>query len=310
VSSADCPDNPLPDPSCLHLSINTAALAELRSAKQRQLQEGSSQAPTGDAAAAASAAVLGSAGAAATGGLWGCAAEWAGLSCRHAGSWQLSLLYDPEELGHFSMVRRSHGCNASAAASQCSYCACPPHLRYSLLWCGWACGNHNSSWPMHAPKPCATSQSLAMFAVACCCMLILVLQAWRFLVQLRWVRRRLDAARHGACKGAASQHDLAGQDAREQAAVAAAMQAVAASKGLAHNRAAGALVICVVLQHRDCWYNTATLCTEHVFRANDRLLRSCVIRRMCVSVAGLNRFFLVLLLPGGCCCCCRRAWQR
>jgi hypothetical protein len=69
---------------------------------------------------------------------------------------------------------------------------------------------------------------------------VLLLQAWRFLVQLRWVRRRLDAARHGACKGAASRHNLAGQDAREQAAVAAAMQAVAASKGLAHNRAAGA----------------------------------------------------------------------
>jgi hypothetical protein len=68
-------------------------------------------------------------------------------------------------------------------------------------------------------------------------------QAWRFLVQLRWVRRRLDAARHGACKGAASRRDLAGQDAREQAAVGAAMQAVAASKGLAHNRAAGGFII-------------------------------------------------------------------
>jgi hypothetical protein len=66
-------------------------------------------------------------------------------------------------------------------------------------------------------------------------------------VQLRWVRRRLDAARHGACKGAASRRDLAGQDAREQAAVAAAMQAVAASKGLAHNRAAGGFVMYVLL---------------------------------------------------------------
>ncbi|KAF6260436.1 hypothetical protein COO60DRAFT_891176 [Scenedesmus sp. NREL 46B-D3] len=178
VSSADNPDDPLPDPACLHLSINSAALADLRALKQQQLQPDTSQAPTAPAAAAAaSAAVLGAAGGAATGGLWGCAAEWAGLSCRHSGSWQLSLLYSPEELARFSM-------------------------------------------------------------------------AWRFLVQLRWVRRRLDAARHGGCKGRASRHNLAGQDAREQAAVAAAMQAVAASKGLAHNRAAGVpLMFFVPLAH-------------------------------------------------------------
>jgi hypothetical protein len=66
-------------------------------------------------------------------------------------------------------------------------------------------------------------------------------------MQLRWVRRRLDAARHGACKGAASRHDLAGQDAREQTAVAAAMQAVAASKGLAHSRDAGGCILGVLL---------------------------------------------------------------
>ncbi|WIA29988.1 hypothetical protein OEZ86_000086 [Tetradesmus obliquus] len=187
VSAADCPENPLPDPACLHLSINVAALADLRTAKQKQLQEGGSQAAIGDAAAAATAAAaaVGAASAAATGGLWGCAGEWAGLSCRHSGSWQLSLLYNPEELARFST-------------------------------------------------------------------------AWRFLVQLRWVRRRLDAARHGACKGtaarhgackgaaarrgaskgAAARHDAAGQDAREEAAVAAAMRAAAASRGLAHSRAA------------------------------------------------------------------------
>jgi hypothetical protein len=106
VSCADSPDNPLPDPACLHLSINTAALTELRTMKQKQLQAGSSQAPTIDSAAAA-AAVLGTASAAATGGLWGCAAEWAGLSCRHSGSWQLSLLYDPDELAQFSLVSYS-----------------------------------------------------------------------------------------------------------------------------------------------------------------------------------------------------------
>jgi hypothetical protein len=80
-------------------------------------------------------------------------------------------------------------------------------------------------------------------------------------VQLRWVRRRLDAARHGACKGAASQHDLEGQDAREAAAVAAAMQAEAASKGLAHNRAAGAVMLCVVL------FNMGAPCMQAVIHS-------------------------------------------
>jgi hypothetical protein len=102
VSCGDSQDDPLPDASCLHLSINAAALTELRAMKQKQQQPGLSQP---GAAAAASAGVLGAGGAAATGGLWGCAAEWAGLSCCHSGSWQLSLLYSPEELGRFGVVR-------------------------------------------------------------------------------------------------------------------------------------------------------------------------------------------------------------
>jgi hypothetical protein len=103
VSCGASHDDPLPDASCLHLSINAAALTELRAMKQKQKQLEASQA--GAAAATATAAVLGAGGAATTGGLWGCAAEWAGLSCRHSGSWQLSLLYSPEELARFSTVR-------------------------------------------------------------------------------------------------------------------------------------------------------------------------------------------------------------
>jgi hypothetical protein len=106
VSCGDSQDDPLPDAACLHLSINADALKELRKQKlkkQQQQQPGISQPDA--AAAAAPEGLLGAAGAAATGGLWGCAAEWAGLSCRHSGSWQLSLLYSPEELGRFSLVR-------------------------------------------------------------------------------------------------------------------------------------------------------------------------------------------------------------
>lgn len=89
-------DEALPDPSAIHLTLNSAAITELRSAKQ--------QASGG----AGGGGLLGpgSSGLAATGGLWRCSAEWAGLSCRHSGAWQLSLVYEPEELARFSLVRR------------------------------------------------------------------------------------------------------------------------------------------------------------------------------------------------------------
>lgn len=50
-------------------------------------------------------------------------------------------------------------------------------------------------------------------------------QAWRFLLQLRWVRRRIDAARHAACKGSASVASMSQRDEAERAAVAAAQTA-------------------------------------------------------------------------------------
>eukprot|EP00775_Hariotina_reticulata_P012730 gene12730-12860_t len=46
----------------------------------------------------------GPAGLSATGGLWGHSGEWAGLTCQHTGTWQLSLVYEPAELSKFSMV--------------------------------------------------------------------------------------------------------------------------------------------------------------------------------------------------------------
>lgn len=52
-------------------------------------------------------------------------------------------------------------------------------------------------------------------------------QAWRFLLQLRWVRRRVDEARLRGCKGAASRVDVQQQDRSEAAAVAAAAAATA-----------------------------------------------------------------------------------
>lgn len=85
-------DDPLPDPSCLHLTLNTAALRDVRTRSK----------PGAD-----STAVLGSV--ATTGGLWCCAAEWAGLSCRHSGTWQLSLVYDADELSKFSAVSNMPG---------------------------------------------------------------------------------------------------------------------------------------------------------------------------------------------------------
>lgn len=139
MSAADCPENPLPDPACLHLSINVAALAELRTAKQKQLQEGGSQAAIGDAAAAATpaAAAVGAASAAATGGLWGCAGEWAGLSCRHRGSWQLSLLYNPEELARFSTVSHCSRSNARGQALPTNSRAAAPAQQASRHWLLW-----------------------------------------------------------------------------------------------------------------------------------------------------------------------------
>lgn len=108
------PDDPLPDPSCLHLSINTAALADIRAKKQLLLPQTQQQQTTKDSNIATARA-----GASATAGLWCCAAEWVGLSCRHSGTWQLSLVYDTAELDKFGQVR-----GASTSAGIRATCGC------------------------------------------------------------------------------------------------------------------------------------------------------------------------------------------
>jgi hypothetical protein len=68
--------------------------------------------------------------------------------------------------------------------------------------------------------------------------ILLAIQAWRFLLQLRWVRRRVDEVRLRACKAAASRVDVQQQDHTEAAAVAAAAVAAAAvGAGYSHGRA-------------------------------------------------------------------------
>lgn len=62
--------------------------------------------------------------------------------------------------------------------------------------------------------------TLGYFAVC-----VSFVQAWRFLLQLRWVRRRLDAARHTACKASAACRRLPERDAAERAAVTKAQKA-------------------------------------------------------------------------------------
>eukprot|EP00878_Enallax_costatus_P013659 GHUV01014282.1.p1 GENE.GHUV01014282.1~~GHUV01014282.1.p1 ORF type:complete len:1109 (+),score=523.65 GHUV01014282.1:500-3328(+) len=167
-------DDPLPDPSCLHLTLNTAALADIRARAAQHTQQTQpkpqhktqQQTDSDTTTPAASSAATRGAGltATVTGGLWRCVSEWAGLSCRHSGTWQLSLLYDTQELNKFSM-------------------------------------------------------------------------AWRFLLQLRWVRRRVDAARHAACKGSSSIISMSPRDEAEQAAVAAAQRSSnqSSSRGLWYN---------------------------------------------------------------------------
>lgn len=93
MAAGTCAADPLPDPDSLHLSRDTAALAELRSARQARASAGG---PSSGA----------SGGASASGGLWLCSGEWSGLSLHHAGTWQLSLVYGPPELASFSGMWR------------------------------------------------------------------------------------------------------------------------------------------------------------------------------------------------------------
>lgn len=113
-------DDPLPDPCCLHLSVNTAALADIRARATQHTQQDirqQSEFTTATPAASSAAARGASLTATATGGLWRCVSEWAGLSCRHSGTWQLSLLYDTQELHKFSLVSGSGMLHARPATS-------------------------------------------------------------------------------------------------------------------------------------------------------------------------------------------------
>jgi len=58
--------------------------------------------------------------------------------------------------------------------------------------------------------------------VACVCVCVCAGQVWRLMLQLRWVRHRVDHARLTACKGGAKVNDLHARDRREAEQVAAA----------------------------------------------------------------------------------------
>jgi len=122
VEYAD-PSEVLPDPAALILTYDQDGLAALR-ADRLKAQEARRAAQAGGSTAAAAAAGLGSAiplrphsgspgfssrkevlPAVVTGGLMVCSSEWLALDLRHAGSWQLSLVYTDEQLRHFSKVR-------------------------------------------------------------------------------------------------------------------------------------------------------------------------------------------------------------
>lgn len=116
------PSEVLPDPSSLILTYDQDGLAALR-ADRLKAQETRRAAQAGGSTAAAATGfgsvipmrphTAGSPGissrkevlpAVVTGGLMVCSSEWLALDLRHAGSWQLSLVYTDEQLRHFSKV--------------------------------------------------------------------------------------------------------------------------------------------------------------------------------------------------------------
>lgn len=122
------PDEVLPKPDLLVLTLNEPAVQAIRRAKTEQqaaaAQEHKQQQHGAGAGAGGvtrtTSSISGGGGSSvvprydvrATGGLALCSKEWLGLELQHAGSWQLSLLYNGEQLKTFSKVR----------------------------WCCWCCG--------------------------------------------------------------------------------------------------------------------------------------------------------------------------
>lgn len=99
ILSAD-PDEVLPDPRALLITINREALAELREQQEKRRKALLAAGPPPAAAAAAGGAVRQQPAV----GLMLCSKEWAGLELQHSGSWQLSLVYTDEQLRFFGQV--------------------------------------------------------------------------------------------------------------------------------------------------------------------------------------------------------------
>jgi hypothetical protein len=130
------PDEVLPDPEALLLTCDTAELAsKRRQVQERQQQRQPAQQGWGSAAAAgAGGSVPGAVSGAgsvprdapldarATGGLLACSGEWVALQLRHTGSWQLSLVYNDEQLRTFTKVGFTSLLVATFAAVMLSLC--------------------------------------------------------------------------------------------------------------------------------------------------------------------------------------------
>lgn len=82
VAGADATSDPLPDSSCLHVSVGQPGIGEAARAGPPPSARGSSS----------------------NDGLMLRCTEWDGLHMQHTGSWQLSLLYTPQQLRCFAHV--------------------------------------------------------------------------------------------------------------------------------------------------------------------------------------------------------------
>lgn len=98
ILSAD-PDEVLPDPRALLITLNKEALAELREQQEKRRRALLAAGPP-----PAAAAVGGAVRQQPAVGLMLCSKEWAGLELQHSGSWQLSLVYTDEQLRFFGQV--------------------------------------------------------------------------------------------------------------------------------------------------------------------------------------------------------------
>lgn len=161
--SAD-PDEVLPDPTALLITLNKAAINSLRDDQQRKLR---ALAEAGPAAAARQQPAV---------GLVLCSKEWAGLELQHTGSWQLSLVYNDEQLRFFGQVCKGPCMQAVWALKPCALlrkmnmqqCTCvhTQHgLRHAILARRTtACPEWNSCWAVASPSPAHHALPLALAA--------------------------------------------------------------------------------------------------------------------------------------------------